>query len=596
MKRCLVGKKLCSGEIATIVAIGALIVIGVTSLFSSAFLGKKQTTSTRADTYTDGQISDQGCAVYGCPAGTKRICTYTSASASWGCQCKPDSSCPGGSTGSGGAGSGGTVTCNEGYYCEGNDCFKKLTSCGRDGPVDKSLCAGQSCGPQASPPTSPPSNTGSGGNDGQSGECSWPDWDCGASKCGSDAGCICGKMGKGFCNPGNCRSEGTGNVCVPNKWGDKSSWGCWGPPAGACAVQPTAVPTQGSSSSQSGGSNCSPGAKAQVGTQWRCCYDKGVGPNTVSYPRYYDISSQGDTCPGTANADCRTITDTGQCTGTCAWYNCNQTPNKCFPRGTSNEQACSQAQNCSQFNGLNNDKACITAGCDYFASYNSAPCNKCVPKGTSIQNACAKADETILACNNVDLSKGCNPLGSASACPANQTKCKDFTNRGGAVVCCPPSSAVPPAKVDDTQKAGTVTVSVTNRWGLPIPSSYTIGLKNSSGWSQSCALTSPLQYYCNFSEVPQGAHTAWISDVYGGAGCIAYYWKGSSQQVTVSEGQNNFSLAWTNTSCSESVVTTSSDVTSTAQSVTTIKGETGDLVTISGSDGKLIQAFIPPSR
>lgn len=46
-----------TGEIATMIAIGSLVVIGITSLVSSAFLGKKQTTKAKAS----GSVASLGC-------------------------------------------------------------------------------------------------------------------------------------------------------------------------------------------------------------------------------------------------------------------------------------------------------------------------------------------------------------------------------------------------------------------------------------------------------------------------------------------------------------------------------------------------------
>lgn len=637
-------RSLQRGEIATIVAIGTLVIIGVASLFSSAFLGKKQTTSTKAqETTCDNgvRVGGTGCQKQGDPY--EFICKSPNPNQQWEKRdCSSGQTCQGAACSGGG---GRTGSCTDDYReactCTGGQsgtkACRKVGGPGTEGKtgVDCPWGAGSSCG----------SCECSGGGE-QNGECSWPDWDCGASKCGSDAGCICRKMGKGFCNPGNCRSEGTGNVCVPNKWGDKSSWGCWGPPTGLCAVQPTAVPKPTSGGS-SGGTNCTPGRGGFNGSQYYCCYEAGKGPEggkKLPYPHYEDEGNKEVDCAEKTGVGSTTEKETLPATcGSKSIYYGQRCRNQCETEPGEANWSCksgwccepiqkpstASSDNCNQFNGLNNDQACITAGCDYFASYNSAPCNKCVPKGTSIQKACGseptKVNETILACNNVDLSKICNPLGSASACPDKQTKCKDFTTRGGAVVCCPQAQAsgtVTNTCTETTEKcegirdkvfkiatgytfmysfsddcnperynsltalcnsvrrAGTATVSITNRWDLPIFSSYTIGLKNSSGWNQSCALTLPLQYYCDFNGIPQGVYIAWISDVYGRFGCTAYYWKGNSQQVTVGEGQNNFSLAWTNTSCSESVATTSSDVTSTTQSVTTDNDEKVTVMTM----------------
>lgn len=126
-------------------------------------------------------------------------------------------------------------------------------------------------------------------------QCAFADWDCAVKDCNGQAGCICGKMGKGFCSPGNCQAEGgTGNdVCVPNKWDGKGGWGCWGPAVGdVCAPQPSPSPSPGASS-LGGVQNCTPGGGSFGNDgKYYCCFKAYEGPSTkLPYPHYEVIPS-----------------------------------------------------------------------------------------------------------------------------------------------------------------------------------------------------------------------------------------------------------------------------------------------------------------
>lgn len=288
-------RSLQRGEIATIVAIGTLVIIGVASLFSSAFLGQKQTTSTKAQEATcdNGvRVNGTGCQKQGDPY--EFICKSPNPNQKWE---KRD--------------------CSSGQTCQG-------AACSGGGGAPAQPQGGE--GGATSPAPSKPPETGSGG-----GDCAWGDWTCAANKCGSDAPCMCAKMGKSLCAPGDGRSDGAGKVCQKNQWDSK--WGCWGSglstttstpygycnlAEGSCSQRSQQDPKEHynkwfkcssgewkgpfdsentckggtASTSTSGGTNCNPGEGGPgPGKKYYCCYKAGDGPQggkKLPFPHYED--------------------------------------------------------------------------------------------------------------------------------------------------------------------------------------------------------------------------------------------------------------------------------------------------------------------
>ena len=323
-------RSLQRGEIATIVAIGTLVIIGVASLFSSAFLGKKQVTSSKAQVACDDPKWKCGpeCA----NESVRRV--YGGNSDKWreeagkiygGCDKEdkpipPTPSCPGKYDNNG--------SCNP-ACCESDSNCPSGETCSNSNGFCKST---KSCkAASTSPAPSKPPETGSGG-----GDCAWGDWTCATAGGNNDAGRICGKMGKSLCAPGDGRSDGAGKVCQKNQWDDK--WGCWGPglstqtstPYGYCNL------TEGSCSqrsqqdpkehylkwfkcssgewkgpfdsentckggtSTSGGTNCKPGQGGPgPGGKYYCCYEAGKGPEggkKLPFPHYEDEGNKEVNC------------------------------------------------------------------------------------------------------------------------------------------------------------------------------------------------------------------------------------------------------------------------------------------------------------
>lgn len=350
-------RSLQRGEIATVIAIGTLIIIGVASLFSSAFLGQKQTTKSKAQEtckeeffcidktcmkrFTNcGQDFAKGqCA--GLPCGPQQTNTSPAPIISLG------------------AGAGGvTGSCTDDYReactCAGGQsgtkACRKVGGPGTEGKTgaDCPWGAGSSCGScecsgggggATSPAPSKPPDTGLGGG----GDCAWGDWTCASAGGNNDAGRICGKMGKSLCAPGDGRSDGAGKVCQKNQWDDK--WGCWGPglstqtstpygycnlAEGSCSQRSQQDPkehyqkwfkcssgewkgpfdsenTCKGGTSTNGGTNCTPGEGGPgPGGKYYCCYKADEGPEggkKLPFPHYED--------EGKTKVDCAVKTGVG---------------------------------------------------------------------------------------------------------------------------------------------------------------------------------------------------------------------------------------------------------------------------------------------
>ncbi len=409
------------GEIVTIIAIGALIVLGITSLITSKFLGQnKQTTKTFA------QVSCEG---WKCPGNQCGNCGVNGwwAQGCWdfcasnGCKQSQGACSPCGNINlyCKNADQGNCIPGQSGYRC-GND------SCGH---IDTSGACGSPPGGGGGTCTTKTCNGGNGNQYDTDGTNNYSsiNTSCDASKKIADLNSYCGITGGGGgCTPGNCSGTSDpwycGKECAdscvrqlfgdPNKWRQEKANNCGFKDINLCS-------THDCSSGGTGQAYCraTDGTHYQQGTNYCdgnklmfCQNNNGTGNSQL----VKDCGGSGcnpvnQQCNGTSQPPGATCPSATYCKSSCQGsptddsgnnnYTCSQTGQKCCnplqPAGGS----CSDVQSCPNDTTIKYR----TSGSNYYAPTDSCtspidnPCGTGVGPSTCTTNCGSIRGSVVLA-------------------------------------------------------------------------------------------------------------------------------------------------------------------------------------------------------